>query len=535
MGDVWRAKDAVLRRTVAVKILLPELLANADFAARFRIEAHTMATLDHPGIVDIYDYDHSGDIASLVMQYVDGESLNAMLNRAGTLHPTEAMALVAQAAEALAAVHASGTVHRDVKPGNLLVRTDGRLVLTDFGIARTPAGGQLTNADTVMGTASYLAPELILGEPATPATDLYALGVVAYQCLAGKRPFEATTPLSVALKHVQEQPPPLPAGVPAEARDLVMVALAKEAGGRWPDATAMAEAAWAAAEGMPVPQPATTGGQTVNLSAPSGPAATGPAAAGPTAGGSAVTGPAVTGPPAGAPAGAEADARPTSGVPVVSATDAAVAGEPVPGAVEQTPVGSVPAEPAVASRSAWRPDRILLFTAAAALLIAIGGFVALRLTAPGSAQANDDDTAWPTPEATTSAHATTGPAAVGGSPGYPSGPSGTTVPSNRPGAGQSIPVTKPPAGTPPPSSSPGNNTNSVPVPNVIGFDPDTARKTLTDAGFVVEVRYNNGNGKCKVVNQSPTGGTTATRGDTVTILLKHSCMPGATENLTGDT
>src|SRR5439155_393081 len=203
MGDVWRAKDAVLRRTVAVKILLPELLANADFAARFRIEAHTMATLDHPGIVDIYDYDHSGDIASLVMQYVDGESLNAMLNR------------------------------------------------------------------------------------------------------AGKRPFEATTPLSVALKHVQEQPPPLPAGVPAEARDLVMVALAKEAGGRWPDATAMAEAAWAAAEGMPVPQPATTGGQTVNLSA-----ATGPAAAGPAAGGSAA-GPAVTGPPAGPPAGAEADARPT--------------------------------------------------------------------------------------------------------------------------------------------------------------------------------------------------------------------------------
>lgn len=248
MGDVWRCVDDVLGRVVAVKILLPSLLEEPGFTERFRGEARTMATINHPGVVDIYDYGSDPATgAYLVMEYVDGDALSRTLARVGRLTPARTMALVAQAADALHAAHQTGVVHRDVKPGNLLVRPNGTLVLTDFGIARSVGAAQLTAAGSVLGTASYISPEQAMGEQATPLSDVYALGVVAYQCLAGRRPFEGENPLEIAMRHVREAPPPLPPDIPPPVRLIVERAMAKQPGARWPNASAFGAVARRAA------------------------------------------------------------------------------------------------------------------------------------------------------------------------------------------------------------------------------------------------------------------------------------------------
>jgi len=243
MGDVWRGTDQVLGRTVAVKSLLPALLDEPGFAERFRGEARTMATINHPGVVDVYDFGSDQHIAFLVMEYVEGDALSATLSRVGRLTPARTMALLAQAADALHAAHEKGIVHRDVKPGNLLVRPNGTLVLTDFGIARSDLVGQLTAAGSVLGTASYISPEQATGAVATPASDVYALGVVAYQCLAGRRPFEGDNPLEIAMKHVRDTPRALPADIPPQVRAIVERAMAKDPAARWPSAAALASIA----------------------------------------------------------------------------------------------------------------------------------------------------------------------------------------------------------------------------------------------------------------------------------------------------
>ncbi|GIH44184.1 hypothetical protein Mco01_71840 [Microbispora corallina] len=248
MGEVWRGEDTVLARTVAVKVLLPGRLDDPGFAVRFQGEARAMATINHPGVVDVYDYgvtDVPGDgpTAYLVMRFVDGEPLDRLLARLGRIGPEPAMELIAQAASALQAVHDRGIVHRDIKPGNLLVRPDGTLVLTDFGIARADANSRLTDAGMVLGTAAYCAPEQAEGAPVTPAVDIYALGVVAYECLAGHRPFDGDTPVTIALKHIREEPPPLPADVPPAVRAVVERAMSKNPARRWPSAAAMHQAA----------------------------------------------------------------------------------------------------------------------------------------------------------------------------------------------------------------------------------------------------------------------------------------------------
>jgi serine/threonine-protein kinase len=197
------------------------------------------------------------------------------------------MALVAQAADALQAAHANGIVHRDVKPGNLLVRPNGTLVLTDFGIARSALVGQLTVAGSVLGTASYISPEQASGAVASPASDVYALGVVAYQCLSGHRPFDGATPIEIAMKHVRDSPRPLPADIPPPVRAIVERAMAKDPGARWPTAAAMAGVARQAASslttsvqqpvvnGAPVSRPH-SGGPAVNRPHPVAPASGAP-------------------------------------------------------------------------------------------------------------------------------------------------------------------------------------------------------------------------------------------------------------------
>jgi serine/threonine-protein kinase len=266
MGDVWRGTDEVLGRTVAVKILLPALLDEPGFAERFRGEARTMATINHPGVVDVYDYGSDQQLAFLVMEYVEGDALSRTLSRVGRLTPARTMALVAQAADALQAAHANGIVHRDVKPGNLLVRPNGTLVLTDFGIARSALVGQLTVAGSVLGTASYISPEQASGAVATAASDVYALGVVAYQCLSGHRPFDGATPIEIAMKHVRETPRPLPADIPPAVRSIVERAMAKDPAARWPTAAAMAAVARQAASSLTtaVHQPVINGSAPAN-------------------------------------------------------------------------------------------------------------------------------------------------------------------------------------------------------------------------------------------------------------------------------
>jgi eukaryotic-like serine/threonine-protein kinase len=249
MGDVWKAEDTVLGRVVAVKILQSALLQEPGFVERFRAEARVMATINHPGVVRVYDYGESGvagggQVAYLVMEYVEGEALSHTLSRVGRLTPDRTMNLLAQAGEALQAAHDHGIVHRDVKPGNLLVRPDGKLVLTDFGIARSAMSGQLTTAGSILGTASYVSPEQASGTGSiTAASDVYSLGVVGYQCLSGHRPFEGENPIQVAMKHIQDVPQPLPADVPPMVRDVIDRAMAKDPAQRWPSASVMADAA----------------------------------------------------------------------------------------------------------------------------------------------------------------------------------------------------------------------------------------------------------------------------------------------------
>ncbi|MER6001895.1 serine/threonine protein kinase [Nonomuraea angiospora] len=250
MGEVWRGEDIVLARTVAVKVLLPGRTQDPGFVARFQGEARAMATINHGGVVDVYDYGISGDTVYLVMKFVDGEPLDRLLARLGRIPPQAAMELIAQAASALQAVHDQGIVHRDVKPGNLLVQRDGTLVLTDFGIARSDLANRLTDAGMVLGTAAYCAPEQAEGAPVTPAVDIYALGVVAYECLVGQRPFDGDSAVTIALKHIREAPPPLPADIPQTVRTLVEVALSKDPARRFPTARAMSEAAKAIASGQ---------------------------------------------------------------------------------------------------------------------------------------------------------------------------------------------------------------------------------------------------------------------------------------------
>ncbi|GIH07673.1 hypothetical protein Rhe02_57400 [Rhizocola hellebori] len=241
MGEVWRAADQVLGRTVAVKRLLATLPNDPSFVDRFRAEARTMATISHPGVVEVYDFgDDPAAGVYLVMKYIDGESLAHTLARTGRLSAEVTMRLVAQAAEALHAAHENGVTHRDVKPGNLLLRPDGSALLTDFGIARWAEATGHGATGSLAGTTGYIAPERAIGRPATARSDIYSLGVVAYRCLAGRLPFEGDNPLGVALRHVDDEPPPLPSDVPEGVRAVVERAMAKDPAARWPSGAALA-------------------------------------------------------------------------------------------------------------------------------------------------------------------------------------------------------------------------------------------------------------------------------------------------------
>jgi eukaryotic-like serine/threonine-protein kinase len=261
MGEVWRAEDTVLSRTVAVKVLKSELTQERTFLERFRTEARTTASLQANGIANVFDYGevaagHDIPVAYLVMEYVDGEPLSAQLARDGRLPAARVLEIVRQAALALAEAHRVGMVHRDVKPGNLLVRrSDGAVKITDFGIARAADAVPLTQNGMVVGTAQYFSPEQAEGRVVGPPSDVYSVGVVAYECLAGRLPFVADSPVTVAMMQIRDVPPPLPPDVPGPVQALVMRILAKDARQRFADGGELAEAVRAVQEGRPIPPP----------------------------------------------------------------------------------------------------------------------------------------------------------------------------------------------------------------------------------------------------------------------------------------
>ena len=245
MSTVYRAEDTALGRPVAIKVLREQLARDRAFLARFRDEARAAASLSHPNIVAIYDVGQDAGLHYIVMEYVDGPSLKDVVAREAPLPIDRATALAQQVLAALDAAHQRGIVHRDIKPQNVLLTRDGTAKVADFGIARQLAAAGQTQGGDVFGTAAYLAPERASGKEATAASDVYSAGVLLFEMLTGRLPFTGDSPVEVALKHVQEQPPPLHRfnpGVPAGLEAVVLRALAKDPSQRYGTAREMARA-----------------------------------------------------------------------------------------------------------------------------------------------------------------------------------------------------------------------------------------------------------------------------------------------------
>jgi eukaryotic-like serine/threonine-protein kinase len=510
MGDVWRGTDEVLGRTVAVKILLPALLDDAGFAERFRGEARTMATINHPGVVDIYDYGSDGAAgAYLVMEYVEGDPLSRTLSRVGRLTPARTMALVAQAADALQSAHDKGIVHRDVKPGNLLVRPNGTLVLTDFGIARSALVGQLTAVGSVLGTASYISPEQASGGVASPLSDVYALGVVAYQCLSGRRPFEGDNPLEIAMKHVRTQPQPLPPDTPPAVRGIVERAMAKDPAARFPSAAALAQVARQASSGLaggpagpgpggvpisvpPVTSQTSPGPMGAPISgAPASPATGGPRP--PAPGGTRVMPPYQTGAmgqTSGAPTGrGPVPPRPAGAAAGPGGYNRGAAAVPAP-AARRADTGYLAPPPAAGQPGADNRRRLLLAAAVAGVVVLLLAGLAVGWALLGQ---NGDN-------------GTNG----NGGPGV-----GTSA---QPGAGQQG------AGTPT-----GNELVDLQCDTLIGDRYQTVETKLARQGFKIKRVARSGGRKGRVVDVSP---CSAAPGSTVTLYISTG-QGGSGGNTTG--
>jgi serine/threonine-protein kinase len=243
MGEVWQATDELLGRPVAVKLLKPQYISDDSFRDRFRAEARFAASLAHSGIAQVYDYGEQDDLAYLVMELVPGETLSRILSVRRRLSADATLDIIGQAARALQVAHNTGIIHRDIKPANLMVTANGTVKITDFGIARGGGSTTMTQTGQVMGTAQYISPEQATGSTITPSSDVYSLGVVAYECLAGHPPFAADTPLAMALMHVREEPPPLPDDVPPAVCRLVIAMIAKNVEDRPSSASEVADRA----------------------------------------------------------------------------------------------------------------------------------------------------------------------------------------------------------------------------------------------------------------------------------------------------
>ncbi|MDR1295639.1 MAG: serine/threonine protein kinase [Bifidobacteriaceae bacterium] len=344
MGEVWRGEDMWASRTVAIKVLRPEFTGDEASLHRLRTEAHNAAMLNHPNIARVYDYREEEGTGYLVLEYVPGQSLADVLAAQSTMPAHQLIDILHQCAEGLFAAHRAGVVHRDVKPGNILLGPNGTVKLTDFGISVCLGQAALTATGKVMGTAQYLAPEQALGKPATPAGDMYALGIIAYECLAGTRPFNSGGDVDIALAQVRQPPPPLPSWVARPLRDLVVRLLAKDPAKR---PATCGELAHILLRLRPAPDPASpeTSPVDIPIQAPSQesrPAETADIPPADTAG----LAPAVPTPPA-APQGGLVGARDDRAVSPITQTDVAPPdprGPPAP--AQATPPGTLLGEQA---------------------------------------------------------------------------------------------------------------------------------------------------------------------------------------------
>lgn len=366
MGEVWTAVDQLSERRVALKLLHPSLAADDAFRRRFRAEAAAVGRLSHPGVVAVFDYGEDDDVTYLAMELVVGEALSEVLHRRTTLTPSETADLVAQSAEALGAAHALGLVHRDVKPGNLLLRTDGRVKVTDFGIVRATDTTTLTREGTVLGTVGYMSPEQVRGARVTAASDIYSLGVVAYECLTGMRPYAADDSIAVALAHLHAPVPELPPSVPAGMRALVTAMLQKDPAARPASATLVAQRARALAAGGRLPQTAPYGAGALPLAAPRAPA---------------------TGAPTLVRAPTEALVRAPTEVLVTTARPDALETKPLAGVARARATSAMPPVPVRAATA--RPSRHMAVVAVVALASLLGALLVAtvstgRGTSPGA-------------------------------------------------------------------------------------------------------------------------------------------------------
>lgn len=260
MSTVWLADDTVNDREVAVKVLRPEFSDNTEFLSRFRNEAQAAENIHSEHVVTTYDYREVADPAGhtfcfIVLEYIRGESLADMLEREGALPEELALDVMEQAAHGLSVIHRMGLVHRDIKPGNMLITANGILKITDFGIAKAAASVPLTRTGMVVGTAQYVSPEQAQGHQVTPASDVYSLGVVGYEMLSGRRPFTGDSSVSVAIAHINEAPPQMSTSVSAQARELIGIALRKDPARRFADGNELARAVSAVRLGNRPPQP----------------------------------------------------------------------------------------------------------------------------------------------------------------------------------------------------------------------------------------------------------------------------------------
>ncbi|ART20223.1 serine/threonine protein kinase [Corynebacterium striatum] len=259
MSTVWLADDVRGDREVAIKVLRPEFSDNTEFLSRFRNEAQSAESINSENVVATYDYreleDNGRTFCFMALEYVRGESLADLLAREGALPETLALDVMEQAAHGLAVIHRMGLVHRDIKPGNLMITQNGQVKITDFGIAKAAAAVPLTRTGMVVGTAQYVSPEQAQGLDVTPASDVYSLGVVGYEMLAGKRPFSGDSSVSVALAHISQAPEALSTSISAPARELIGISLRKDPTTRFADGNEFTNAISAVRDGQRPPQP----------------------------------------------------------------------------------------------------------------------------------------------------------------------------------------------------------------------------------------------------------------------------------------
>jgi beta-lactam-binding protein with PASTA domain/predicted Ser/Thr protein kinase len=267
MSDVYLARDRVLDRPVALKVLFPEYAKDATFVARFRREAQAAARLNHPNIVGVYDWGEETGTYFIAMEYIEGRTLSEIVRAEGPMHPRRAAEVAADTAAALGFAHRNGVIHRDVKPGNVMVETSGLVKVADFGIAQAVGGPeqtQLTRVGSVMGTATYFSPEQAQGRQVDPRSDIYSLGCVLFEILTARPPFTGDTPVAIAYKHVQEAPPhpseivQVPPGLDA----IVMKCLAKSPDGRYSSSEELRTDLRRFLEGQPVAAMAGVGAAT---------------------------------------------------------------------------------------------------------------------------------------------------------------------------------------------------------------------------------------------------------------------------------